>query len=76
MPGIEYDLELAEGPVCPVNPSGGLKSCGHPIGATGVRMLVEVVYHLLEKAGERQVKDAKLGLAHNLGGAGSIAGVR
>ncbi len=58
-----------------INPSGGLKSCGHPIGATGLRMITEVCQHLLGRAGERQVKDARLGLIHNLGGAGSVASV-
>jgi acetyl-CoA C-acetyltransferase len=56
----------------PVNPSGGLKSFGHPIGATGIRMLYEVCQHLWNKAGARQVKGAELGLAHNLGGPGSV----
>src|ERR1051325_9400977 len=52
----------------PVNTDGGLKSFGHPIGASGLRMLYEIYNQLLGKAGERQVKDMKLGLAHNLGG--------
>jgi len=56
----------------PVNPSGGLKSFGHPIGATGIRMIYEVAQHLWNKAGARQVKNAEVGLAHNLGGPGSI----
>jgi acetyl-CoA C-acetyltransferase len=56
----------------PVNPSGGLKSFGHPIGATGIRMIYEVSQHLWKKAGARQVKDAEVGLAHNLGGPGSV----
>lgn len=56
----------------PVNPSGGLKSFGHPIGATGIRMIYEVCQHLWNKAGARQVKGAALGLAHNLGGPGSV----
>ncbi|MFQ5668340.1 MAG: acetyl-CoA acetyltransferase [Candidatus Binatia bacterium] len=56
----------------PVNPSGGLKSFGHPIGATGIRMIYEVCQHLWNKAGARQVKGAELGLAHNLGGPGSV----
>ncbi|HUI26175.1 MAG TPA: acetyl-CoA acetyltransferase [Candidatus Kryptonia bacterium] len=56
----------------PVNPSGGLKSFGHPIGATGIRMIYEVCQHLWNKAGKRQVQDAELGLAHNLGGPGSV----
>ncbi len=57
----------------PVNTSGGLKSCGHPIGASGVRMIYEVVTQLRNQAGARQVKDAELGLVHNLGGPGSVA---
>jgi len=56
----------------PVNPSGGLKSFGHPIGATGIRMIYEVCQHLWNKAGARQVQGAELGLAHNLGGPGSV----
>jgi acetyl-CoA C-acetyltransferase len=56
----------------PVNPSGGLKSFGHPIGATGIRMIYEVSQHLWNKAGNRQVKGAEVGLAHNLGGPGSV----
>ena len=56
----------------PVNPSGGLKSFGHPIGATGIRMIYEVSQHLWNKAGARQVKNAEIGLAHNLGGPGAV----
>ena len=59
----------------PVNVSGGLLSCGHPVGATGVRMVTEVVNHLRNKAGARQVKGAKRGLTHNIGGPGAIASV-
>ncbi len=59
----------------PVNVSGGLLSCGHPVGATGVRMVVEVVNHLRGNAGKRQVKGAKKGLTHNIGGPGAIASV-
>ncbi len=57
----------------PVNTSGGLKSFGHPIGASGVRMIYEVVTQLRGEAGSRQVKDAELGLVHNLGGPGAVA---
>jgi acetyl-CoA C-acetyltransferase len=57
----------------PVNPSGGLKSFGHPVGATGVRMITELTLQLQQRAGERQVANAKLGLAHNLGGPGAVA---
>jgi acetyl-CoA C-acetyltransferase len=59
----------------PVNPSGGLKSYGHPIGATGVRMIYELATQLRGQAGARQVKDARIGLAHNLGGPGAVASV-
>ena len=52
----------------PVNTDGGLKSFGHPIGASGLRMLYEIYNQLLGRAGERQIKNMNLGLAHNLGG--------
>lgn len=52
----------------PVNPDGGLKSFGHPVGATGLRMLYEVYLQLQGKAGKRQIDNPKLGLTHNLGG--------
>jgi acetyl-CoA C-acetyltransferase len=58
-----------------VNPSGGLKSFGHPIGSTGCRMLTEVTKQLQGRAEGRQVPDAKIGLAHNLGGAFSVCSV-
>ncbi len=51
----------------PVNVSGGLLSKGHPIGATGVANMVEIVMHLRGEAGERQVEGAKIGLSHVLG---------
>jgi len=52
----------------PVNTDGGLKCFGHPVGASGLRMLYEVYKQVQGKAGERQVKDAKTGLVHGLGG--------
>jgi acetyl-CoA C-acetyltransferase len=57
----------------PINTSGGLKSFGHPIGASGVRMIYECVTQLRGEAGKRQVKNPKLGLAHNVGGPGAVA---
>ena len=57
----------------PINTSGGLKSFGHPIGASGVRMIYEVVTQLRGEAGVRQVKNPKIGLAHNVGGPGAVA---
>jgi acetyl-CoA C-acetyltransferase len=52
----------------PVNPDGGLKSFGHPVGASGLRMLYECWLQFRGEAGERQIDDPKLGLTHNLGG--------
>jgi acetyl-CoA C-acetyltransferase len=57
----------------PVNTSGGLKACGHPVGATGVKQMVELVLQLRGQAGKRQVKKARIGLAQNIGGSGSTA---
>ena len=59
----------------PVNLSGGLQSCGHPVGATGVRMIAEIGDHVLGRAGERQVEGARLGAAHTLGGPGAVSTV-
>ena len=59
----------------PVNTSGGLKSKGHPVGATGVGQLIEVVHQLRGEAAKRQIKDAEIGLAHNFGGSGATATV-
>jgi acetyl-CoA acetyltransferase len=52
----------------PVNVSGGLKSKGHPIGATGAAQIAEIVTQLREEAGHRQVPGARTGLTHTLGG--------
>jgi acetyl-CoA acetyltransferase len=57
----------------PVNPSGGLLAKGHPLGATGVAQMVEVVWHLQGRAGARQVEGARIGLTQCTGG--GIAGV-
>lgn len=57
----------------PVNPGGGLKACGHPLGATGIRQAVEIALQLRGDAGEKQVKDAEIGLSHNVGGTGGTA---
>jgi acetyl-CoA C-acetyltransferase len=55
----------------PVNTSGGLKSKGHPVGATGVAQAIEIFRQLRGEAGERQVENARLGLAQNMGGSGA-----
>jgi acetyl-CoA C-acetyltransferase len=52
----------------PCQVDGGLKCFGHPIGASGLRMMYEVYNQLLGRAGERQLADVSLGLTHNLGG--------
>jgi len=59
----------------PINPDGGLKCFGHPIGATGCRMVVELTRQVLGRAEGLQVKDAEIGFAHNLGGPFSVASV-
>jgi acetyl-CoA C-acetyltransferase len=56
-----------------VNPSGGLKGCGHPVGATGVKQIVELVEQLRGCAGKKQVANAQVALAHNVGGSGATA---
>jgi acetyl-CoA C-acetyltransferase len=55
----------------PVNTSGGLKAKGHPVGATGIAQAVEIIEQLRGNAGKRQVKNARIGLAQNMGGSGA-----
>ena len=59
----------------PINTSGGLKACGHPIGATGVKQAVEITMQLRGDAKDRQVPNAKIGVTHNVGGSGATAAV-
>jgi acetyl-CoA C-acetyltransferase len=59
----------------PINPSGGLKSKGHPIGATGIGQVVEVFEQLTGKADQRTIRDAEIGLTHNFGATGASAAV-
>ncbi|MBN2098914.1 MAG: acetyl-CoA acetyltransferase, partial [Dehalococcoidia bacterium] len=56
----------------PCQPDGGLKCFGHPIGASGLRMMYEMYKQLQGKAGPRQIKDPKIGLTHNMGGIPSV----
>lgn len=56
-----------------VNTSGGLKGCGHPVGATGIKQIAEIVWQLRGKGEGRQVKGAEIGMAHNVGGSGATA---
>lgn len=69
---------VLEGRTClrgerPVNTSGGLKSKGHPVGATGVGQICDVVHQIRGEAEERQIERHSLGLAQNLGGSGATA---
>ncbi len=67
-------LTSREGSI-PVNTSGGLKAKGHPVGATGAAQIVEIVTQLRGEADKRQIKNAKVGLAANMGGSGGSATV-
>jgi acetyl-CoA C-acetyltransferase len=71
---IENEITTLNGSL-PINTSGGLKAKGHPVGATGVAQIVEVTLQLRGEAEKRQVKDAKIGLAHNVGGSGASCSV-
>lgn len=62
----------ALGGALPVNPSGGLLSRGHPLGATGLAQLAEIVWQLRGEAGARQVEGARLGLVETMGGGVSV----
>lgn len=66
--GLLRDGTTSLGGKCPVNPSGGLLSKGHPIGATGAAQIVEIVQQLRGEAGKRQAEGARVGLAHCTGG--------
>lgn len=55
----------------PINTSGGLKACGHPVGATGVKQIAELTLQLKGQAGKRQVEKPKVALAQNVGGTGA-----
>jgi acetyl-CoA C-acetyltransferase len=81
MPGVDYGLKLTEKPVCPVNPSGGLIACGHPVGATGLMQAVFAIWQLqgtIKKHFEDatlQVKDAQRGAIHSHAGTGTYVTV-
>ncbi len=70
-PWTERGWTALNGEKVSVNSSGGLKSKGHPVGATGVAQVIECFEQLTGKAGKRQVKDARIGLAQNMGGSGA-----
>ncbi|RAP49062.1 MAG: acetyl-CoA acetyltransferase [Methanosphaera sp. rholeuAM74] len=71
---IEDGLIEIDGDVS-VNPSGGLKARGHPLGATGIAQATEITWQLRGDAGKRQVEGAEIGLTHNVGGTGGTAAV-
>ena len=71
---VEDGMTEIDGQI-PVNPSGGLKSRGHPLGATGIAQAAEIVWQLRGEAGKRQVKDIEVGMTHNIGGTGGTAAV-
>jgi acetyl-CoA C-acetyltransferase len=81
MPGVDYGMRLPELPECPVNPSGGLIACGHPVGATGLMQAVFAVWQLqgtIEKHfSDRtlQVRDARRGAIHSHAGTGTYVTV-
>ncbi|MCJ7583443.1 MAG: hypothetical protein MUO30_01545 [Anaerolineales bacterium] len=81
MPGLDYGLKLPEKPVCPVNPSGGLIACGHPVGATGLMQAVFAIWQLQGTVKKHfrddklQVKDAERGAIHSHAGTGTYVTV-
>lgn len=70
-PRLALDGEITLDGKLPITTMGGLKARGHPVGATGVYQIVEVVLQLRGAAGKNQVPDAKIGMAQNIGGSGS-----
>lgn len=81
MPGIQYGLDLPEKPVCPVNPSGGLIACGHPVGATGLMQGVFAIWQLQGTIARHfndptlQVQGARRGAIHSHAGTGTYVTV-
>jgi acetyl-CoA C-acetyltransferase len=81
MPEIAYGLNLDESPVCPVNPSGGLIACGHPVGATGLMQGVFAIWQLQGTIAKHfadetlQVRNARRGAIHSHAGTGTYVTV-
>jgi acetyl-CoA C-acetyltransferase len=69
--GVQEGLTSMETGKIPINTSGGLKSKGHPVGATGIAQIIELYEQLQGKAGSRQIKNAHIGMAQNMGGSGA-----
>ena len=70
-PRLALDGEICPDGRIPIATRGGLKARGHPVGATGMYQIVEVVQQLRGEAGETQVAGARIGMAQNIGGSGS-----
>jgi acetyl-CoA C-acetyltransferase len=81
MPGIDYNLKFTDEPLCPVNPSGGLIACGHPVGATGLMQAVFAIWQIqgtIEKHfndATLQIEDARRGAIHSHAGTGTYVTV-
>jgi acetyl-CoA C-acetyltransferase len=81
MPDIDYGLKAPEAPQCPVNPSGGLIACGHPVGATGLMQGVFAIWQLQGSIHKHfgdatlQVKNAVRGAIHSHAGTGTYVTV-
>jgi len=81
MPGVEYGLDLPDKPVCPVNPSGGLIACGHPVGATGLMQAVFAIWELQGTIPKHfgdpklQIQNARKGAIHSHAGTGTYVSV-
>jgi acetyl-CoA C-acetyltransferase len=77
MPGIDYELNFPSSPECPVNPSGGLIACGHPVGATGLMQAVFAVWQIQNEIerhfgdGSLQIANATKGAIHSHAGTGT-----
>jgi acetyl-CoA C-acetyltransferase len=76
-----WDLKLTDKPICPVNPSGGLIACGHPVGATGLMQAVFAIWQLQGTVGKHfnddtlQLKNPKRGAIHSHAGTGTYVTV-
>jgi acetyl-CoA C-acetyltransferase len=68
---LALDGQIGIGGRLPITTMGGLKARGHPVGATGMYQIVEVAQQLRGEAGANQVRDARLGMAQNIGGSGA-----
>jgi acetyl-CoA C-acetyltransferase len=81
LPNIDYGLPLPDRPVCPVNPSGGLIACGHPVGATGLMQAVFAIWQLQGSIKKHfgddtlQIKNARRGAIHSHAGTGTYVSV-